>query len=133
MQLKYNKNKYRSNCSISCALEIIGDKWTLLIIRDIIIGETKSFGDFRSSPEKIASNILSDRLEKMVSYGILIKRVNKKNKLKFDYTLSKIGKELEPVMMAISKWGHQSINGTQSAYAQIKLVNLGKEKITKSK
>ena len=132
MQLNGVKNNYRSNCSISCALEIIGDKWTLLIIRDIIIGKSKSFGEFRSSPEKIASNILSNRLEKMVAYGILNKKVNKKNKLKFDYTLSKMGKELEPVIMAISKWGHQSIKGTQSADAQIKLVKMGKEKIKKS-
>ena len=122
MQLKYNKNNNRSNCSISCALEIIGDKWTLLIIRNIIIGKSKSFGDFRASPEKIASNILSDRLEKMVSNGILKKRVNKENKLKFDYTLTKVGKELEPVIMAISTWGHQTIKGTISAEMQKVLI-----------
>ena len=125
MQLRYNENDNRSNCSVSCALDIIGDKWTLLIIRNIIIAGSKSFGDFRASPEKIASNILSDRLEKMVSSGILNKRVNKKNKLKFDYTLTKMGKELEPVIMAISKWGNQSIKGTVSAEQQKKLFKLG--------
>ena len=85
-----------------------------------MIAESKSFGDFRASPEKIASNILSDRLEKMVLNGILNKKVNKENKLKFDYTLTKIGKELEPVIIAISRWGHQSIKGTISAEQQKK-------------
>jgi DNA-binding HxlR family transcriptional regulator len=122
MQLNYNKNNNRSNCSISCALEIVGDKWTLLIIRDIIIGKSRSFGEFRNSPEKIASNILSDRLDKMVSNGILNKKSNKENKLKFDYTLTKMGEELEPIIIAISKWGAQSIKGTISAQEQQQLM-----------
>lgn len=127
MQLKYSKINNRSNCSISCALDILGDKWTLLIIRNIMIAESKSFGDFRASPEKIASNILSDRLEKMVLNGILNKKVNKENKLKFDYTLTKIGKELEPVIIAISRWGHQSIKGTISAEQQKKIIKQGRK------
>ena len=114
MQLSYKETKFRSACSISCALEIIGDKWTLLIIRDILFGKSKSFGDFRSSPEKIASNILSDRLEKLVSHGILKKRVNKENRLKFDYELTEIGLELEPIIRAIGEWGHSTIKGTRS-------------------
>lgn len=114
MQLSYKETKFRSACSISCALEIIGDKWTLLIIRDILFGMSKSFGDLRSSPERIATNILSDRLEKLVAHGILKKSVNKENRLKYDYELTEMGLELEPVIRAIGHWGHTSIEGTVS-------------------
>ncbi len=114
MQLSYKETNFRSSCSISCALEIIGDKWTLLIIRDILFAGSKSFGEFLSSPEKIASNILSDRLEKLVSNGILKKSVNKENRLKFDYDLTETGKDLEPIIKAIGEWGHTSIDGTRS-------------------
>jgi len=114
MQLSYKKTNFRSACSISCALEIIGDRWTLLIIRDILFGESKSFGDFRSSPERIATNILSNRLEKLVSYGILKKSVNKENRLKYDYELTDIGLGLEPIIRAIGEWGHTTIDGSRS-------------------
>lgn len=121
MQLSYRKTNFRSACSISCALEIIGDKWTLLIIRDIMFGKSKSFGEFLSSPEKIASNILSKRLEKLVSHGILEKTVNNENRLKFDYELTEMGKELEPVIRAIGEWGHEAIKGTVSVESFLKL------------
>jgi len=120
MQLSYSDFDFRSKCSISCALEIIGDKWTLLIIRDALFLNSISFGEFRSSPEKIASNILTDRLEKLVKYGIMDKTKNSTNKLKFDYTLTKKGQELKPILLALGKWGNTNINGTNTLEDQIK-------------
>lgn len=120
MQLNFNDGVFRSECAISCALEILGDKWTLLIIRDALYVKSTSFGQFRSSPEKIASNILTDRLERLVGYGILEKTNNPDNKLKFDYTLTDRGKELEPILMAISDWGHKHVKGTCSVEEQLK-------------
>jgi len=119
MQLNIKKLNYRSTCSISCALDLIGDKWTLLIIRDALFLGSKSFGEFRSSPEKIASNILTDRLQKLVAKGIMKKKRNADNKLKFDYTLTEIGKGLKPVLMAVGKWGNSTIKGTNSIEEQI--------------
>ena len=112
MQLKRSDLNFRSTCAISCALEILGDKWTLLIIRDALFTNSTSFGQFRSSPEKIASNILTDRLEKLVKYGIMEKSRNADNKLKFDYTLTDKGHELKPVLLAIGKWGYGNIEET---------------------
>ena len=120
MQLNYTKKDFRSECSISCALEILGDKWTLLIVRDALYLKSESFGRFRSSPEKIASNILTDRLERMVKYGIMEKSNNPDNKLKFDYRLTDRGMQLEPILLAIGKWGSENIQGTCSVEEQMK-------------
>ena len=120
MQLNFNENKFRSECSISCALDILGDKWTLLIIRDALFLGSESFGQFRSSPEKIASNILTDRLQKLVDHGIMNKSKNADNKLKFDYSLTDKGRQLEPILLALGKWGYDHIDGTNNVKEQIK-------------
>lgn len=120
MQVNKNNFNSRSNCSISCALDLLGDKWTLIIIRDAIFLGSKSFGEFSSSPEKIASNILTNRLEKLVSFGILSKSQNADNKLKIDYTLTDRGKQLEPILLALGKWGYSNIKGTNNVEEQIK-------------
>ena len=120
MQLNRNDLNFRSECSISCALEILGDRWTLIIIRDALFANSTSFGQFRASPEKIASNILTDRLEKLVKYGIMEKNKNAGNKLKFDYTLTERGQQLKPVLFAIGKWGSVNIEGTKDVKEQIK-------------
>ena len=109
MQPKLEKNNFRSQCSISCALEIIGDKWSLLIIRDAMILNKKSFNEFRYSKEKIASNILSNRLAKLVECGIFEKRENEDKKSKIDYLLTERGRSLEPILIAIGNWGYDNI------------------------
>ena len=118
MQPSLSNKVFRSKCSISCSLELIGDKWTLLIIRDALLLKLTSFNDFRASPEKIASNILSDRLNKLVSNGIMTKSKNPGNKLKFDYSLTEMGLELEPLVMEMASWGHKNIAGTNNAVEQ---------------
>jgi len=114
MQLNYADLNFRSRCSISCALEILGDKWTLLIVRDALFINSTSFGAFRCSPEKIASNILADRLAKLVAYGIMLKIPNPHNKLKFDYTLTDAGLQLKPILLALDKWGYSNVKGVKS-------------------
>ena len=114
MQLNVNKKKFRSLCSISCALEIIGDKWTLLVVRDALFKGYNSFGQFRDSTEKIASNILTDRLEKLVLNGILTKDKNLTNQLKYDYKLTDIGWSLKPILLALGKWGVENIEGANN-------------------
>jgi DNA-binding HxlR family transcriptional regulator len=120
MQLNYSDFAFRSRCSISCALEILGDKWTLLIIRDALFLNSTSFGEFRSSPEKIASNILADRLEKLVAYGIMDKTPNLHSKLKIDYKLTEKGRQLEPILFAMGKWGYENIDETHNMEEHIK-------------
>lgn len=95
----------RSSCPINFALELLGDKWTLLIIRDLIFKGKSSFLEFRKSDEKIATNILTDRLRKLEQYGFVTKSVSPQNKSKFEYTLEPIGQDLMPVLLELFAWG----------------------------
>lgn len=114
MQLRSKNNIFRSPCSISCALDILGDKWTMLIVRDALFKGFTSFSQFRNSTEKIASNILTSRLEKLVDIEIFTKNKNLTNQLKYDYELTEKGKKLKPVLMALGQWGLENIEGTNN-------------------
>ena len=94
----------RSVCPVSCSLEVLGDKWTLLIIRDLVKGKT-TYGDFLQSGEKIATNILADRLTNLENNGLVSKTVAPDKKSKFLYELTEKGKDLQPVLEAFFKWG----------------------------
>jgi len=95
----------RSNCPINFSLELLGDRWTLLIIRDLIFKGKSSFLEFRKSDEKIATNILTDRLRKLEHYGFITKSVSSQNKSKFEYRLEPIGQDLMPVLLELFAWG----------------------------
>ena len=97
--------KKRSDCPLSFSLDIFGDKWSLLIIRDIIMMGKFSFIDFSRSAEKIATNILTSRLELLENEGIICKQVSPKNKSKYIYSLTKKGIDLQPVLIEMMKWG----------------------------
>ena len=125
MQLRFAQQNFRSPCSIACVLDIVGDKWTLLIVRDALFKGYTSFGQFRDSTEKIASNILTNRLEKLVSNGIFTKKKNLVNKLKYDYELTEAGLRLEPILLAIGSWGFEHIDGVNNVQD---LIALYKEK-----
>ena len=76
--------KKRSNCPVSSSLDIFGDKWSLLIIRDVMMKGKMSYGEFLKSDEKIATNILANRLQTLESENILLKEVSPLNKSKFE-------------------------------------------------
>jgi len=95
----------RSSCPVSCALDIVGDKWTLLVIRDIMFLDKRHFGDFLTSPEKIASNILSDRLKKLEESNIVLREPDPGNARRVIYTLTEKGLDLLPAMMELLRWG----------------------------
>lgn len=97
--------KKRSNCPISCSLEVFGDKWTLLILRDVMLRGKSSYGEFLESEEQIATNILADRLKLLESQGILTKRVSPENKSKNIYSLTRKGIDLLPIIIEIMDWG----------------------------
>lgn len=97
--------KKRSECPVSFSLDIFGDRWTLLIIRDIMFRGKISYSEFIESEEKIATNILADRLNMLEAESILIKKVSSKNKSKYIYRLTKKGIDLLPIMIEIMQWG----------------------------
>lgn len=95
----------RSDCPISFTLDILGDKWSLLILRDIIFSGKSSYGAFLDSEEGIATNILADRLSMLQSQGLISKKVSPANKSKFVYNLTEKGITLLPLIMEMTTWG----------------------------
>jgi len=101
----------RSACPLSCSLEIIGDRWTMLVLRDLLIGK-KRFSEFLDSPEKISTNILTDRLGRMEETGLVDARLYSNRPKRFEYTLTEKGEGLLPVMQELCRWGNNFLPGT---------------------
>jgi len=99
------KNKFRSGCPIASSLDIIGDKWSLLIIRDMLIQHKKTFKEMSDSDERIAPSILSARLKLLESYNLITKRKLPKNKKENIYLLTEKGIGLTPTIIEFSLWG----------------------------
>ena len=99
------KRSRRSSCPINYALEILGDKWTLLVIRDLVFSRKRYFQDFLASSEKIASNILADRLKTLEASGIVSRRIDPANARKIIYELTQKGEDLIPALLELMHWG----------------------------
>lgn len=95
---------FRSGCPINLGLEVFGDKWTLLIIRDMMFAGKRHFREFLASDEGISSNILADRLAMLVEAGILTRAGDPSHKLKAIYSLTEKGIDLLPIIAQISRW-----------------------------
>ena len=98
------RGKTRSGCPVSLGLEIFGDKWTLLIVRDLMFSGKRHFRELLASDEHISSNILTDRLKLLLDEGIVTKTENPGHKQKAIYTLTEKGNDLCPLLMQISDW-----------------------------
>jgi DNA-binding HxlR family transcriptional regulator len=103
--------EFRSRCPIASSLDILGDKWTLVIIRDLFRGREK-FGDFIASPEKIKTNILTDRLKWLKENGIIEKKAYQTKPTRYLYMLTEKGRDLKPTLQAMALWGETYIEGT---------------------
>lgn len=101
----------RSGCPIANTLEIVGDRWSLVILRDMV-NEKRRYSDFLSSPEGITTNVLADRLSKLEAAGIIASEPYQKRPKRFEYTLTAKGWGLLPVLQEICKWGNEYIPGT---------------------
>ncbi|MFK4810852.1 winged helix-turn-helix transcriptional regulator [Devosia sp. ZW T5_3] len=98
------QTSFRSGCPINLGLEVFGDKWTLLIIRDMMFAGKRHFREFLASDEAISSNILSDRLAMLVEAGIVTRAGDPSHKLKAIYSLTAKGIDLLPIIAQISRW-----------------------------
>lgn len=101
----------RSPCPVACTLDILGDKWTLLVVRDLLLGRTR-FKEFASSPEGIPTNILSERLERLLEHGMIRKVPVSEGGRRFAYELTDKGKSVQPLLKAMAKWGLKWEEGT---------------------
>lgn len=97
-------NKQRSDCPLSCSLDVFGDKWSLLIIRDLIFFQKSSYKDFLESAEGIATNILASRLKGLEENGIIEKYEHPERKAKYLYRLTSKGIDLLPILMEVYIW-----------------------------
>src|SRR5689334_20216966 len=101
------KSKKRSNCPVSSSLDVWGDKWSLLIIRDLMDAKECTYGDFLKSPEGIATNILATRLQNLEENKLIEKLDHPDSKAKVLYRLTRKGIDLVPVMIEISLWAEK--------------------------
>jgi DNA-binding HxlR family transcriptional regulator len=95
----------RSGCPVSISLEMFGDRWSLLIVRDLMVRGYRSFKDFQGSGEGIASNILADRLQKLEAAGIISAKTEQTDARRVNYRLTKKGIDLAPVLLELLIWG----------------------------
>jgi DNA-binding HxlR family transcriptional regulator len=100
------KNHTPTTCPIAFSLEIFGDKWSLIILRDVLFAEKSHFREFRASPEKISSNILSARLEALVKDDLLVKGTDPSNKSAAIYRPTKKALDLLPMFIELMRWGN---------------------------
>ena len=103
------KKEFRSGCPIASTLDVIGDKWSLLIIRDMLIKHKKTFKEISDSDEKIAPSILSARLKLLESYKLIFKTKMPDNKKENIYLLTEKGIRLAPIIIEFSLWGNSNM------------------------
>ena len=96
----------RSGCPIATSLDIIGDRWTLVILRDMINGKRR-FSEFLASPERITTNVLTDRLALIEAAGLAARTPYQSRPKRFEYELTKKGKDLQPLLQEICLWGNK--------------------------
>jgi DNA-binding HxlR family transcriptional regulator len=97
-------SKRRSGCPVSISLDMLGDRWSLLIVRDLMVRGYRTFKDFQGSSEKIASNILADRLRKLEASGIVTAELEEADARRINYRLTEKGIDLAPVLLDLLIW-----------------------------
>jgi len=102
----------RSPCPIACALDLVGDRWTLIVVRDLMLGRSR-FKEFTASPEGIPTNILTDRLNRLLENGLVEQVPASDGGKRLAYELTEKGLALKPLMKAMTKWGLKWEKGTK--------------------
>ncbi|RYZ02542.1 MAG: transcriptional regulator [Myxococcales bacterium] len=116
----------RSGCPINLTLEALGDKWSLIVVRDVMFGGRRRFRELlANSEEGIASNILADRLQHLVELGVLTRAADPTHKQKQIYSLSEMGIQLLPVFIALGAWGRRFLPATKALSIRAELLEQG--------
>ena len=127
------KNTGRSGCPINLTLEMLGDRWSLIVIRDIMFGNRRHYGDLlRLSEEGIASNILAERLSRLVDSGLLSRADDPTHKQKGIYSLTEASIQLVPLLAHMGAWGLRHTSPSRELSIRAQLLELGGEKIWKA-
>jgi DNA-binding HxlR family transcriptional regulator len=119
--VKKGKSKRRSECPLNASVEMLGDRWSLLIIRDMMLRGWQTFKEFLEGYEGIATNILADRLRKLVAYGILTTEPDPSDGRRLIYSLTAKGIDLAPVLTEMVLWAAAHENtGNQALVRQMR-------------
>lgn len=120
------KESHRSGCPINLSLEVIGDRWSLLVIRDMMFGNRRHFRELLTqSDEGIASNILADRLQRLVDAGLISRAPDPTHKQKVVYSLTEPAIQLVPVMAALGSWGRRHLPVSRELSIRAELLENG--------
>lgn len=111
----------RSVCGVACSLDLLGDKWTLLVVRDLLMGK-HTYSELQASPEGIPTNILADRLKRLQRESIVCKSVYQERPRRYVYHLTDKGNDLLPVLRSMVQWANKYVPGTMPLAAVEKLV-----------
>ena len=106
--------KFRSGCPIASTLDIVGDKWSLLLLRSMVVGAT-SYSDFLAAPEKISTNILADRLHRLEEAGLIRRLHERQGSIRGAYALTARGAALIPALQELARWGEANLPGRWAA------------------
>ena len=105
---------HRSACPLASALDVFGDKWTLLVVRDLLSHGHRTYQELQQSWEKMPTNILAERLKKLEAIGIISKQPYQQRPVRNHYSLTKKGMALTPAIKAIALWGQEYIESTKT-------------------
>jgi DNA-binding HxlR family transcriptional regulator len=111
MKRKSPPGARRSNCPIACSLDLLGDRWTLVIVRDLLRGMTR-YGEFLAGEEGIPTNVLAERLVRLEEARLVTKTPYQENPRRYAYELTAKGRSLAPVIGAVAMWGQKNFPGT---------------------
>ena len=103
----------RSSCPVACTLDLLGDRWSLLVIRDLFLGKQR-FEEFLASPEGIATNILSVRLKSLARHGLIERAVDPADGRRVLYQLTELGRSTREILMPLARWGLAHCRGTRA-------------------
>jgi DNA-binding HxlR family transcriptional regulator len=112
-KVSQDSHQRRSSCPVSCSLDIFGDKWTLLVIRDLFFGRSR-FKELLVSPEGVPTNLLSERLKRLLRYDIIKQMPSADGSKHLSYQLTKKGQALRPILEAMRYWGLEWEPGTEA-------------------
>jgi DNA-binding HxlR family transcriptional regulator len=99
---------FRSPCPVASALDLVGDKWSLVVLRTIFAGRHR-YGEIADTPEGISSNILAERLARLEEFGLIAKRPYQDSPARFEYSLTTVGADLLPVLQQLALWAREHI------------------------
>jgi DNA-binding HxlR family transcriptional regulator len=123
--VQVRSSDHRSRCPINLSLEVLGDSWSLLVIRDMTFGNVRHFRELLRAQEGISSNILADRLKKLVAHGLITAADDPTHKQKTIYSLTEMGIALVPVFVQLGTWGRTFLPASDELSIRLEVLAQG--------